>query len=115
MWEHLSLRSPAGVGETGINVVAEGSSVEQWMSDNHGVVQDLGGPGARPRVRALKKYHRPDFCAVFWGQMRDNPGHPRWFMQLRVFVDVAWRCFTCLLYTSPSPRDQRGSRMPSSA
>ena len=28
-------------------------------------------------------------------------------------VDQAIR--TCLLYTSPSPRDQRGSRMPSSA
>ena len=28
--------------------------------------------------------------------------------------DVAGAC-TCLLYTSPSPRDQRGSRMPSSA
>ena len=25
------------------------------------------------------------------------------------------RGLTCLLYTSPSPRDQRGSRMPSSA
>ena len=25
------------------------------------------------------------------------------------------RDYTCLLYTSPSPRDQRGSRMPSSA
>ena len=25
------------------------------------------------------------------------------------------RAMTCLLYTSPSPRDQRGSRMPSSA
>ena len=24
-------------------------------------------------------------------------------------------CHVCLLYTSPSPRDQRGSRMPSSA
>ena len=24
-------------------------------------------------------------------------------------------CYLCLLYTSPSPRDQRGSRMPSSA
>ena len=24
-------------------------------------------------------------------------------------------CSSCLLYTSPSPRDQRGSRMPSSA
>ena len=25
------------------------------------------------------------------------------------------RNFSCLLYTSPSPRDQRGARMPSSA
>ena len=25
------------------------------------------------------------------------------------------QCSICLLYTSPSPRDQRGSRMPSSA
>ena len=42
-------------------------------------------------------------------------------------VDVVWEYLTqsdkratwlasgCLLYTSPSPRDQRGSRMPSSA
>ena len=28
---------------------------------------------------------------------------------------VVYSCQTCLLYTSPSPRDQRGSRMPSSA
>ena len=28
---------------------------------------------------------------------------------------VTIRTWTCLLYTSPSPRDQRGSRMPSSA
>ena len=27
----------------------------------------------------------------------------------------AGKTTTCLLYTSPSPRDQRGSRMPSSA
>ena len=27
----------------------------------------------------------------------------------------AIEAYTCLLYTSPSPRDQRGSRMPSSA
>ena len=36
-------------------------------------------------------------------------------------VDIYQVCFplepvkNCLLYTSPSPRDQRGSRMPSSA
>ena len=29
--------------------------------------------------------------------------------------NIAVNCVTCLLYTSPSPRDQRGSRMPSSA
>ena len=28
---------------------------------------------------------------------------------------LLWRGDACLLYTSPSPRDQRGSRMPSSA
>ena len=30
-------------------------------------------------------------------------------------LEVEYRATTCLLYTSPSPRDQRGSRMPSSA
>ena len=30
-------------------------------------------------------------------------------------LDAADRLLPCLLYTSPSPRDQRGSRMPSSA
>ena len=30
-------------------------------------------------------------------------------------LNVLREKYTCLLYTSPSPRDQRGSRMPSSA
>ena len=30
-------------------------------------------------------------------------------------INVRNQCLDCLLYTSPSPRDQRGSRMPSSA
>ena len=44
---------------------------------------------------------------------------PEWMTEIRV---KAYRHFIerpmptcCLLYTSPSPRDQRGSRMPSSA
>ena len=33
-----------------------------------------------------------------------------------VYPDNVWyQYIDCLLYTSPSPRDQRGSRMPSSA
>ena len=34
-------------------------------------------------------------------------------LQLDDIMNVKFE--TCLLYTSPSPRDQRGSRMPSSA
>ena len=30
-------------------------------------------------------------------------------------ADVPFKGYTCLLYTSPSPRDKRQSRMPSSA
>ena len=36
------------------------------------------------------------------------------FLQSKLADRVKTR-YTCLLYTSPSPRDQRGSRMPSSA
>ena len=31
------------------------------------------------------------------------------------FGNISAEAYICLLYTSPSPRDQRGSRMPSSA
>ena len=34
---------------------------------------------------------------------------------IREQLDESHKYFICLLYTSPSPRDQRGSRMPSSA
>ena len=35
--------------------------------------------------------------------------------QAGVGIKKGWATYSCLLYTSPSPRDQRGSRMPSSA
>ena len=35
--------------------------------------------------------------------------------RVRWFLSINYDTIPCLLYTSPSPRDQRGSRMPSSA
>ena len=35
--------------------------------------------------------------------------------ELVLFINIFLLYKNCLLYTSPSPRDQRGSRMPSSA
>ena len=34
---------------------------------------------------------------------------------LNALFGLEYEKYDCLLYTSPSPRDQRGSRMPSSA
>ena len=40
---------------------------------------------------------------------------PNAIVDLWVMIHISLTACTCLLYTSPSPRDQRGSRMPSSA
>ena len=42
-------------------------------------------------------------------------GYPTVFAHGMLTMGMTGRMVTCLLYTSPSPRDQRGSRMPSSA
>ena len=52
------------------------------------------------------------FGNTFGGINLEDIGSPECFIieqELRDVLDI------CLLYTSPSPRDQRGSRMPSSA
>ena len=43
---------------------------------------------------------------------RRYPNKPYCLVRQWMLVDLL---MACLLYTSPSPRDQRGSRMPSSA
>ena len=44
-------------------------------------------------------------------------GSGKTFLSMRLLrqVEASGLCWTCLLYTSPSPRDKRQSRMPSSA
>ena len=48
-----------------------------------------------------------------------NPGWGKNLLFVKITTDnglVGWgECYTCLLYTSPSPRDRQKSRMPSSA
>ena len=49
--------------------------------------------------------------ADIWSVFKDNIDKKQIEICAERFVEVC----ACLLYTSPSPRDQRGSRMPSSA
>ena len=44
-----------------------------------------------------------------------SPDNAQWVRTDNGFYNISAAQCACLLYTSPSPRDQRGSRMPSSA
>ena len=52
--------------------------------------------------------------AGIWVLKSGDPTALRWFISISIFIAVAV-LWSCLLYTSPSPRDKRQSRMPSSA
>ena len=51
-------------------------------------------------------------CPKNWEQTRLDVSDENAMSDLFSTINNKWGC---LLYTSPSPRDQRGSRMPSSA
>ena len=76
-------------------------------------------------IRKRRYAFSESFAAIAYGELAmamNEQSHAQKARQLfSTFVDhntspknVSAK-FTCLLYTSPSPRDQRGSRMPSSA
>ena len=85
----------------------------------------ITGDKARAQGRTLRAKH--DAIAIGANTARlDNPklttrieGQPdpvRLVFDSKASLDPnSYLVRTCLLYTSPSPRDQRGSRMPSSA
>ena len=67
----------------------------------------------------LIKKHRPAYNIL----LRDDKSYPYIYLSADAYPRLALHRgakrrkgrYFCLLYTSPSPRDQRGSRMPSSA
>ena len=65
------------------------------------------GPDAKPIEGGLSLASRKDILNGGDTGAAIEPNHP----DKSLLIDA----INCLLYTSPSPRDQRGSRMPSSA
>ena len=106
-----------------------GQSVRHHYQD---YTEDLDKYQKMMRENAGQKLlrHYADLCSTFWGSDRDNDREDRQLLQILVCFNFRpgssetlnikhprWRSDsrTCLLYTSPSPRDLSTSRMPSSA
>ena len=80
--------------------------------------------GRVPKTPSLEEYtkhqitHHPfkEWCPICVKNAAKNKPHKKItnVRETEVF-SLDYMYMTCLLYTSPSPRDQRGSRMPSSA
>ena len=58
----------------------------------------------------MRSFENRADCAVW-----DEPFYAHYLQATGLDHPLAGEIIACLLYTSPSPRDQRGSRMPSSA
>ena len=109
----------------------EHSIARQW---NHVLLEAIRKDFARPTVHARNLFHSSMMMYDIWAAYDDNA--ETFFLGKTVdgftcpfdgiardgnidaarseAISYAMYKF-CLLYTSPSPRDQRGSRMPSSA
>ena len=66
----------------------------------------------------MKKFERAEFIMEHLEMIYPNtpiPLNHKSIFELLIAVLLSAQCTDCLLYTSPSPRDKRQSRMPSSA
>ena len=73
----------------------------------------------KTRITELLKIERPivqgGLQNVGVAELASAVSNAGGFGMLTALTQPSPQALSCLLYTSPSPRDQRGSRMPSSA
>ena len=104
-------------------MISCGSSSNKFKDSFNPAYQarDAGGlnasvTGSACSIKAAKAEDSAKKAASY--HLRSLLGNQRYKTEyeiVREYVEGEKRCFDCLLYTSPSPRDKRQSRMPSSA
>ena len=115
--DHLLLSGPPGLGKTTLSQIVSRELGVNFRATSGPIISKAGDLAAlltnlEPRdVLFIDEIHRlnPAVEEVLYPAMEDFE------LDLIIGEGPAARSINCLLYTSPSPRDQRGSRMPSSA
>ena len=90
-------------------------SVEISSREGITVVLGFNGAGKSALLRVLTGLIQPDFGELTYGGFSLQSEQIKNSQTLVLQKPVMLRRSVCLLYTSPSPRDKRQSRMPSSA
>ena len=100
------------IAEAGADIVRVSCPTKESTSAMHEICQH----SPIPVVADIHFHHQRGIEAAEAGAacLRINPGNIGAEDRVKDVISAA-RNNGCLLYTSPSPRDQRGSRMPSSA
>ena len=99
-----------------VEIVRQGGLVAYQTDSSYALGCHLDDKRAVDRIRRIRKLDRHHNFTLVASDLKqisqfakiDNE-------QYRLIKNLTPGPYTCLLYTSPSPRDQRGSRMPSSA
>ena len=108
---------------------ARQKSSEEWSDEDPNLPQGVYWHTSSPSIGTGFRLIRPlippsldEHKKIFWQPLAETVEDARMFAEDsgrgvigRVDPDLPEAIKGCLLYTSPSPRDQRGSRMPSSA
>ena len=81
-------------------------------ADAHFHCHYFGTAAQRQDVKSLRNGHYVNDCEMLSAAMVMRHGGNTWCLRMN---DQNPPCESCLLYTSPSPRDMYKSRMPSSA
>ena len=131
-FEELQLRYMAGDSLSS----QEAERLLQWLDDNADARQEiLIDEAIDSQLRCLARINDEELAEEFVKQSFERTVAARKSERIHIVVDTQERnrsrslptfriltsisaaalLLVCLLYTSPSPRDQRGSRMPSSA
>ena len=121
--EDATIRFDKGLTEQVVRDISELKNEPQWMTDIRVKAYKHFEERVMPDWGNCEMLNSIDFDAITYF-LRSSKGTEDDWDEVpeaikntfdRLGIPEAEQKWLCLLYTSPSPRDQRGSRMPSSA